>query len=131
VQDKDGRIVDLILMEIAWDRSNFLAMRQPSDKRIERMYRHLLSEPQSALSLEAWAGKLNISVRTINRLLKEETGVSFICWRQQIRLLSALPRLALGEPVIDVALSVGYETPGAFSAMFRKFTGKTPAKYFN
>lgn len=41
-----------------------------------------------------------------------------------------MPRLAAGEAVTSVALDLGYETPGAFAAMFRRLMGTTPSRYF-
>jgi AraC-like DNA-binding protein len=38
--------------------------------------------------------------------------------------------LAEGEPVANVARSVGYESVSAFVASFRRETGITPAAYF-
>lgn len=127
---KDGKIVELILSEFFWEHENLLTMQQPNDKRLRRIYKHLLKEPDDARTLDDWATELGVSSRTLARLFQNETGTSFTLWRQQIRLLSALPRLAVGEPVIDVALAVGYDTPSAFTEMFRRFTGTTPARYF-
>jgi AraC-like DNA-binding protein len=47
------------------------------------------------------------------------------------RLQAALDRLAAGEPVGNVARSVGYETPSAFVAAFRRQTGQTPGAFFS
>ncbi|MEE8274655.1 MAG: helix-turn-helix domain-containing protein, partial [Alphaproteobacteria bacterium] len=47
------------------------------------------------------------------------------------RLLAALTRLATGEPVTTVALDLGYDSPSAFIAMFRKALGETPGRYFS
>jgi AraC-like DNA-binding protein len=41
-----------------------------------------------------------------------------------------LELLATGEKVIDVALTLGYESPGAFATMFRKQFGQTPSQFF-
>ncbi|MGO9790014.1 MAG: helix-turn-helix domain-containing protein [Solirubrobacteraceae bacterium] len=38
--------------------------------------------------------------------------------------------LAAGEPVATVAGYVGYETPSAFIAAFRRHIGATPGAYF-
>jgi AraC-like DNA-binding protein len=51
-------------------------------------------------------------------------------WRQKLRLLHALEKLANDRPVTEIALDLGYETPSAFIAMFRKATGRTPGGYF-
>jgi AraC-like DNA-binding protein len=58
-----------------------------------------------------------------------DTGMTFGKWRQQARLLTALQRLALGRSVLEVALDVGYNTPSAFSAMFRRQFGVSPSEW--
>ncbi|MGH9887478.1 MAG: helix-turn-helix domain-containing protein, partial [bacterium] len=70
------------------------------------------------------------SKRTLERLFRDETGMSFGAWRQQLRLLQALPLLAAGEPVTNVALSVRYESTSAFIARFRRVLGTTPGRYY-
>ena len=45
------------------------------------------------------------------------------------RLLAAMERLARGERVLDVALDLGYESPSAFAAMFRKALGEPPSAF--
>jgi AraC-like DNA-binding protein len=52
-------------------------------------------------------------------------------WRRLARLQAALPQLAAGQAVGMVARHVGYETPSAFVAAFRRETGLTPAAYFS
>jgi AraC-like DNA-binding protein len=44
--------------------------------------------------------------------------------------VEALRRLAEGAPVTAVALDVGYQTPSAFVAAFRRELGTTPGRYF-
>lgn len=128
---RDGMIVQLLLKEFEWDEASLLHMQHPADPRLRHIFLELLAHPANDLTLEGWADQINVSSRTLARLIKQQTGTTFILWRQQLRMLSALPRLALGEPVINVALDVGYETPSAFAAMFRRFTGTTPARFFD
>jgi AraC-like DNA-binding protein len=56
--------------------------------------------------------------------------MSFGAWRQQMRLLRALEKLAAGEAVTTVALDLGYDSPSAFTAMFRRNLGAAPTRYF-
>ena len=44
-------------------------------------------------------------------------------------LLVALPRLAAGEAVTTVALDLGYDSPAAFSTMFKRLIGMAPNLY--
>lgn len=68
--------------------------------------------------------------RTLTRHFRMETGMSFIQWRQQIRILEALKLLGMQEAVTTVAIELGYDSPSAFISMFKKALGKTPGQYF-
>jgi AraC-like DNA-binding protein len=46
--------------------------------------------------------------------------MSFAEWRQQACLLIALPRLADGESVTSLALDLCYDSPAAFTTMFKR-----------
>ena len=71
-----------------------------------------------------------VSKRTLERLFRAETGLTFGRWRQQARLLEALRLIAAGRPVTTVTLDVGYESPSAFIAMFKNALGTTPSRYY-
>ena len=90
----------------------------------------LQSNPADSLSANDWAARAGVSPRTFSRLFQRDTGMTFRQWRQQLRLLSALRRLAAGQRVNQVALELGYESPSAFVAMFRRALGTTPGRYF-
>ncbi|MFK4823082.1 helix-turn-helix domain-containing protein [Ochrobactrum quorumnocens] len=38
--------------------------------------------------------------------------------------------LAEGQSILNVALACGYDSPSAFSAMFRRSLGRSPSEYF-
>ena len=76
-----------------------------------------MRDPSNNEDLDHWAGYGNLGRRTLTRLFRKETGMSFVEWRQHIRLLEALTRLGAGEPVTHVALDLGYESPSAFTAI--------------
>ena len=59
------------------------------------------------------------------------SGLTFGRWRAQARLLAALGRLAGGEKVTTVALDLGYDSPSAFTALFRRHFGVPPSRYFS
>jgi AraC-like DNA-binding protein len=62
-------------------------------------------------------------------LFVAETGLSFDRWRTATRVSAALPLLADGQPVGQVAHLVGYATASAFLAAFRRTVGTTPGRY--
>jgi AraC-like DNA-binding protein len=90
----------------------------------------LRADPSDRRTLEQWGRQVAASGRTLARAFAAETGVPFGRWRTLLRLQAALPMLARGEPVGRVASRVGYDTPSAFVAAFRRETGQTPAAYF-
>lgn len=127
---REGRVVSLIFDEIKWLPDRPLHLTIPQDKRLAAIHLSLLAKPADGRTLEQWGTFAGASVRTLARLCRAECGTSFLQWRQQHRILAAMPRLAAGEAVTSVALDLGYETPGAFAAMFRKLMGTTPSSYF-
>lgn len=107
-----------------------LQLPVPRDPRAVRVAEWLRLNPDSPGLLKHVARRAGASVRTLERLFRAETGMSFGKWRQQLRLLHALRELAAGRPVTVVALEVGYDSPSAFIAMFRSALGTTPTRYF-
>jgi AraC-like DNA-binding protein/quercetin dioxygenase-like cupin family protein len=90
----------------------------------------LREDPADQRTLMDWGRAVGASERTLARAFVAETQMPFGRWRTLLRLQAALPRLAAGEPVGRVACRVGYQTPSAFVAAFRRETGLTPAAYF-
>lgn len=126
---RDGRIVQLILDSIATPTSPMLCAPMPHDARLLKVCQALIEDPTRADSLDDWAAKACMSRRTFTRAFREETGMSLAEWRQHVRLLEALARLACGQPVTTIAYDVGYESPSAFTAAFQRAFGVPPSRY--
>lgn len=103
----------------------------PVDERVRAVADALLADPADPRSLDAHARAVGVSRRTLTRLFVHDTGMSFDRWRTQLRLRAALPLLAENQPVSRVARAVGYTTPSAFLAAFRRITGTSPKRYLN
>jgi AraC-like DNA-binding protein len=67
--------------------------------------------------------------RTLERLFRNETGMSFGLWRQKARLSDAVRLLAEGRSVTDAALDTGYSSVSAFIAAFKRTFGCTPGQW--
>lgn len=130
-QSHDALILAVLLGEIesAYQAVDF-HLKAASDKRLARVCDAVLANPGDHTSIEQWASHVGTSSRTLARLFMKEFGVTFTHWRQQVRIMTALPRLAMGEPVTVIALELGYETPGAFTQVFRRLMGAAPSTYF-
>ena len=67
-----------------------------------------------------------MSERSVNRLFHRDTGLSFVKWLNQARLLKAFELFDARHSVTRVALDLGYASPSAFAKMFRRTLGKSP-----
>ncbi|MEM8687376.1 MAG: AraC family transcriptional regulator, partial [Pseudomonadota bacterium] len=126
-----AHLVALLMHEINRTETLPLHITHPTDRRAARIANAIIEDPSNSSPLEAWSAQAGASPRTLKRLFVAETGLTFGQWRRQVRLIAALERLALGEPVTGVALAVGYESTSAFIEMFREQLGTTPGRYFS
>jgi AraC-like DNA-binding protein len=99
------------------------------DRRLRALCQGLLAQPDAFGTLAQWAAAHGASERTMARLFRAELGMSFHQWRQQAVLARALPRLAQGVPVAQVAADCGYASESAFSAMFKASMGASPRHF--
>lgn len=100
----------------------------PSDRRLRTICSRLLAEPDNDGTLDEWSHTVGASARTLARLFRQETGLTFGQWRQQLRLVEAMARLAQGDSVARVADQLGYQSSSSFIAMFRRSIGETPQR---
>jgi AraC-like DNA-binding protein len=125
------RIHRLILDELRLLPETPLHLPTPSSDRLRQVARALAADPADPRGLAAWARELGTSPRSLARAFAQETGLGFQRYRRQVRLLAALERLASGTSVTNVALDLGYDSPSAFIAIFRRALGATPKRYFS
>ena len=127
----ERRIVEIIIDQLKAVESIPLQLPHPSDSRAKRVVKTLLAEPGDERTLEKLCEDCGASKRTIQRLFLDETKMTFNKWRQQLRLLHGMQRLAAGEKVTAAALEAGYNSTSAFISMFRKQLGTTPTRYLH
>jgi AraC-like DNA-binding protein len=128
---REGRIVQLLLDSIETPSTGVLCAPMPHEPRLLRVCQALIDDPTRADSLDDWAEQACMSRRTFTRLFREQTGMSLAEWRQHVRLLEAMARLACGQPVTTTAYDVGYESPSAFTAAFQRAFGVPPSRYMH
>lgn len=126
---RDGALINLLLHELARSAHLPLHLPLPEDPRLLGLCQGFLKHPNAHVSPVQWAAQLHISLRSFNRLFSQQTGVSFRKWRQQACVMSALSQLAVGDSVTRIALDLGYDSPAAFSTMFRRVLGHAPSAW--
>ncbi len=128
---REVRLVSVLLDELQGAPLEPLHLPMPTDRRLRRLAETLVDDPAVRFTIEEWGARVGASNRTLTRLFLKETGMSFVRWRQQLHIGLALQRLASGQSVTNIAFDLGYESPSAFIAMFRRMLGRTPARYFS
>lgn len=117
---RGDHLASLLLDEVARAPTAAFALPIPRDARLAKLARAMIEEPGATPTIDEWADRIGVSRRTLTRLFREQTGVSFGCWRRRLRLLTAAAREADGEPAARVAASLGYRSLAAFRAMAKR-----------
>ncbi|WP_426202749.1 AraC family transcriptional regulator [Pseudomonas sp. TWP3-1] len=124
---RDGVLIELLLYELSRSAPLPLHIPLPSEGKLLTLCQNFLHQPNAHQPPQQWADQLHVSLRTFNRLFRQHTGLSFSQWRQRACVVVALPRLIAGEAVTRIALDFGYDSPAAFSTMFRRILGQAPS----
>ena len=126
---RDHALMQLVLDELVHADTLPLGVPLPRDKRLRSLCELVLHDPGKRATLAQRAGQIGASERTVTRLFRTELGTGYQQWRQQAILAHALPLLARGTPVSQVAAASGYASDSAFSAMFKAAMGQSPTHF--
>ncbi|PLZ04019.1 AraC family transcriptional regulator [Burkholderia sp. WAC0059] len=128
---RDTLLVPLVLrlVQLACERAPDARLPLPGHARLRRICERLIAQPASNDTLEDWADEVGASARTVARLFRQETGMTFGQWREQLRLADAMSKLSVGHPVARIAQHLGYADVRTFSVMFRRAFGCTPQQF--
>ena len=122
-------LADLLLVEIRRAPARSFSVPMPSDRRLRALCEALLADPAASLTLQEWAPRVGASARTLARLFAGDLGLSFGQWRQRARLAHAAALIGRGEPLGTIAAGLGYDSPSAFTVMFKRAFGMTPRDF--
>ncbi|UVA77404.1 helix-turn-helix transcriptional regulator [Pandoraea commovens] len=120
--------VSMMLVRHAQARVPTLEMHRDA-VRVETMKARLSADLTESLSLTALAEAVDLSPFHAARLFSRETGLAPHAWRNQLRLVRALPALRAGASATDVALAQGFNDLSHFTRYFRRAFGVSPGKW--
>jgi AraC-like DNA-binding protein len=81
------------------------------------------------INLKDLSGKAFFSKFHFIRLFKKNYGRTPYQYLTEVRIVNAKKFLKSGMPVIDVCVSVGFDSVTSFTRLFKKITGSTPAAF--
>lgn len=99
------------------------------DRRLQQAITLLRSDPGSSVTLDEVAARVHTSTRTLARLFTNETGMTFSRWREHLRVVCAVDKLARGQSVTQTALELGYQSTSSFTTLFTRLLGSPPRRY--
>lgn len=130
---REAHLAALTLLELRSAEAAPLGVPLPraegGDKRLRALCEAVLHAPAERATLADWAGRVGASERTAARLFRDQLGTSYPHWRRQVVLAHALPLLARGVPVGQVAAACGYASESAFGAMVKAQLGQPPSAF--
>jgi AraC-like DNA-binding protein len=130
VDSEDLALIEALIMRQVRRPAARLALFVPhgEDPRLRRVTQLLLDDPGNRATIDELATMAGASSRTLGRLFLTETGMSFGRWRDHLRVTVAVERLIRGQSITETALDLGYQTASAFTTMFTRILGQSPAR---
>jgi AraC-like DNA-binding protein len=126
---REEALTILLLEELQQAARLPLHLPLPQDRRLLSLCEALLANPAHTDTLAELAAQCGASERTISRLFLKELGMPFATWRTQLKLMQALTLASSGMPYQAIAQQLGYQSPSAFTAMFKKAFGVPPSEF--
>lgn len=128
--------IDLLCIQLIRGHSSFAALEMPApqgglaDWQVKKVTGYMREHLDQEIGLEELAGLVNLSRFHFCTAFRKATGHTPHNWLVMQRIGEARRLLGIAElPVTEVALAVGYQTPSAFTAAFRKLMGMTPSEF--
>ncbi|MBQ7821329.1 MAG: helix-turn-helix domain-containing protein [Clostridia bacterium] len=99
-------------------------------KSTEYICQYISNHFKESITLTDVCNATGYSVPYVSRRFKEENGMTFSRYLQQMRINEARRLLfESNAKIIDIAEHVGYSDIKFFNTLFKKLTGKTPREY--
>lgn len=126
---------DLLVTQLLRGHSSFAALETPArrglaDWQVRKVTDYMRAHLDEPIGLDLLADLVGLSRFHFCTAFRLATGDTPHAWLVKLRIEHAQKLLAQTDlPMIQIALAVGYETPSAFSASFRKIAGVTPTDF--
>lgn len=97
---------------------------------IKRATQYINQNYMNKITLEEVASAVHVSPNYFSKIFKEEAGINFATYLNQVRIEGAKKLLtAQDTSLVDVAYLAGFEDQSYFSRVFKKYTGLSPKRY--
>ncbi len=108
--------------------STSLQIPVPTDKRLSKVCNEINVNYASGVDLMELASIASLSVRQMQRIFKQETGLTILKYQQLLRIVKSIELLDSGQfTQTQIATMVGYKSLHAFTSSFKLLMKKRPA----
>jgi AraC-like DNA-binding protein len=129
--DSMVRLLELFANQLSFFANDILiqqAEREPYRVRMARAY--ISSRQTEDFSLSDVARAIHVSPFYLCKIFKKATGLTFIEFRNRLRIESAMKSLANpNQSVSEIAYSVGFRSLTQFNRLFRRIVGQSPTTF--
>ncbi|WP_250253266.1 helix-turn-helix transcriptional regulator [Chryseobacterium sp. Marseille-Q3244] len=122
-------VLNVFWDEIAKAPEEKLELKMPVDRRLKRIVEEWTIRISTPPMLKKLAEETGAVEKTITRIFKKETNLSYQEWRQQWRLQRSIELLVDGNTIGEVSHILDFSSDSAFIEFFKKHTGSTPLQY--
>jgi AraC-like DNA-binding protein len=105
-----------------------LALPLPQDARLKKIADSLIANPAQRKSLAEWGRQVGATDRTLARLLRKDTGLSFKEWHNRLLLAEAWRGFASGASNERLATMLGFSSSDSFGHWFRRVSDECPSQ---
>lgn len=102
----------------------------PKDGKLITITSYINQNINNNITVSQLASQFHITLRTLERLFKKETGISVAKYIQLVRIVKAVELLNENQQTIsEIAYLVGYKSVQAFSSSFQNLLGRRPQAF--
>ncbi|KUL34536.1 GlxA family transcriptional regulator [Actinoplanes awajinensis] len=129
----DAARLSVMPLEREGGQAQFIVPEQPPTPRgsvLEPLLSWMQENTDADVTLGDLAARGGMSIRTLNRRFREQTGTTPLQWLLRARIRRAQHLLeATDQPVEQIAGQVGFGSPTAFRDRFKLIVGTSPQSY--
>lgn len=126
---RNERLLELILDELRFLEEIPFQLPEAQSDILKKICKNIREDLSATNHLDDIAQRYHLNPKTLSRRFQKELSMNFSVWLKQAKLLQALTDLEMKKPILNIALDLGYESPSAFSYMFKREMGMTPSDY--
>ncbi|MFP7655545.1 AraC family transcriptional regulator [Chryseobacterium proteolyticum] len=102
----------------------------PQDKRLTQAINYLNTHYTEDLKMENLSDIASLSLRSLERIFKKETGLTLIKYQQMLRIIKSMELLSANEWTIsEIAFQVGYKSLQAYTNSFQSVMQYRPSDF--